>query len=102
MRTSEFKKYLRGQIKKYGDSQNKSIRLVMAVLTTSLIDLEVYGLLLGRDKPPCLEPFDQADVAYFKHCKRSCLIELWSVTEIRIREIVEERKIRVKGRNAAI
>lgn len=73
----------------------------MAVLTTSIIDLECCSLL-GRDGQSCLREFAQADVVYFKHCKRSCLIELWSVTEIRIREIAEERKLQIKGRDAAI
>lgn len=101
MRTSEFRQYLRGKIEKHGGSRNKGIQLVITVLTTSLIDLECYNLL-GKNRHSCLKDFTQWDVDYFKHCKRCCLIELWAVTEIRIREIAEEGRLLVKGRDTVI
>jgi len=101
MRTSEFKKYLHGQIKRHGDSQNKGIRLVIDVLTTSLIDLEIFNLL-GTDRLSHVKHFAQADYVYFKHFKRCCLIDLWSVAEIRIREIAAERRLRIKGRSEKV
>lgn len=94
MRTSEFRQYLRTRINKYSDSPKKSITYIKDVLSVIYVDLEAFGSLKLRELP--------IQVNYFKHIKRCCLIDLWSVTEIRIRQIAEERGLQVKGRDTEI
>lgn len=60
------------------------------MLDTVHVDLEAFGSLKVRELP--------IQVDYFKHIKRCCLIDLWSVTEIRIREIAEEKALWIEGR----
>jgi len=83
------------------ETSNVGSKYLKGALTSIIIDLNVL-ILLRRNQLPNCQVNQQAWSDYVKHVKRSFLLEMFSLTENRIREICQEKNLQPKSLNMTI
>ena len=96
----DYAKFLTSLVKVTGaidENSTTGSKYVKGVLTSIMVDLVALRLLAdGKMKPHC-DVNQQSWDDYLKHIKRSFIIDVWSVTESWIRDIVGRRGYKVES-----
>lgn len=94
-------KAIDSQITIHRDSSRTGIKYLVNILEIIKLNLEIWEKLTMQQLPE-LRDFEDRFAEYYKHIKRVCLLDLWNVSEIRIREIAKENDIPIQGHSQKV